>query len=106
MRDLAFILTVIFSLVPLSVSGQTLVGNIAGGHALAQKVCAECHGVEKGQAASRLSSAPTFQAIANDRSATTVSLRLFFRTPHQDMPNLVLTETEAEDVTAYILSLR
>ena len=106
MRDLAFILIAIFSLAPLSVSGQTLSGNIGEGHALGRTVCAECHRVEKGQAATESSPAPAFQAIANDPSATAISLRLFLRTPHRTMPNLVLTETEADDIIVYILSLK
>ncbi len=106
MRELAFILFVILSLAPLAVSGQTLSGNIGEGHALGRTVCAECHRVEKGQAATKSSLAPAFQAIANDPAATANSLRLFFRAPHRSMPNLVLTETEADDIIAYILSLK
>ena len=106
MRDLAFILIAIFSLAPLSVSSQTLSGNISEGRALGRTVCAECHRVEKGQAATTSSPAPAFQAIANDPSATAIGLRLFLGTPHRNMPNLMLTEAEADDIIVYILSLK
>jgi mono/diheme cytochrome c family protein len=106
MRDLALIFIAIFSMATSSVSGQTLLGDAVQGHAFARKVCAECHNVEKGEAASKLSRAPSFQAITNDPSATGISLRVFLRTSHKIMPNLVLTETEADNVIAYVLSLR
>jgi hypothetical protein len=35
-----------------------------------------------------------------------LSLQVFLVTPHPTMPNLVLTDSEAADVIAYILSLK
>ena len=46
--------------------------------------------------------APAFQTIANDPAVTALSLRVFLRTPHKNMPDLVLTETETDDVIGYI----
>ena len=34
------------------------------------------------------------------------ALIVFFRTPHKNMPNLVIQGDEADDIIAYILSLK
>jgi mono/diheme cytochrome c family protein len=87
-------------------SAQTVPGDAGEGHALARSVCAQCHLVEKGQTASQASGAPAFQAVASQPSTTALSLRVFLRTPHPSMPNLMLGEAESDDVIAYILSLK
>ena len=86
--------------------GQSGLGDIARGHDMAQKLCAECHRVEKGQKSPKLSARKAFQEIANNPARSELSLRVFLRTPHRNMPNLVLTETETDDIIAYILSLK
>src|SRR5690242_18370367 len=50
--------------------------------------------------------APTFTAIAADKSVTVLSLRAFLQTPHARMPDLHLTREEVDDLASYILSLR
>jgi hypothetical protein len=49
---------------------------------------------------------PTFQAIAQQPSTTSMALRVFLQTPHAQMPNLVLNTGETDDIVAYILSLK
>ena len=36
---------------------------------------------------------------------TAIALKVALRTSHETMPNLILNETETNDVVAYILSL-
>ena len=86
--------------------GQSGPGDISQGQALARNVCAECHRVEKGQASRKLSPALAFQEIADKPARTRLSLRVFLKTPHRNMPNLVLTETDIDNVIAYIHSLK
>ncbi len=86
--------------------GQSGLGDISQGRELARKVCAECHRVEKAQASRKLSPVKAFQEVANNSARTALSLRVFLRTPHRNMPNLVLTEAETDNVIAYILSLK
>ncbi len=50
--------------------------------------------------------APSFQEVADDPAVTEVSLRVFLRTPHDDMPDYMLTPSETDDVISYILSLK
>jgi mono/diheme cytochrome c family protein len=76
------------------------------GLGLAQEVCAECHAIEKGDDVSPTALAPTFEAIATTPGMTPTALGLLLRTPHETMPNLVLSPDELVDVIAYILSLK
>lgn len=50
--------------------------------------------------------APAFSAIAAMPSTTALSLRVFLQTSHPTMPNIMLSPSERNDVTAYILSRR
>ena len=86
-------------------SGMT--GNARAGRAFALQVCALCHVVAPGQLTPpRFTTAPSFRSIAELPSTTALSLQVFLVSPHPTMPNLVLKETEAANVIAYILSLK
>ena len=50
--------------------------------------------------------APTFLDVANMASTTALSLKVFLRTSHKEMPNLLISETDSDDLIAYILSLK
>jgi mono/diheme cytochrome c family protein len=93
------------SLAPAPVLGQEL-GDTVEGQRFAREVCAACHAVEKGDTMISLEGAPPFQDVANDPAASEISLRVFLRSPHENMPNLILTDEETDNVVAYILSLR
>ena len=80
-------------------------GNTDAGRRLAEDWCGKCHAVaprtiRSGDAAS------SFQAIADLESTTALSLRVFLRTSHQEMPNFQLTPEETDNVIAYVLSLK
>ena len=78
---------------------------IAGRH-LARQVCAVCHFVEAADLGLSWSGAPSFQEVADDPAVTEISLRVFLRTPHEDMPNFMLTPSETDDAISYILTLK
>ena len=81
----------------------------AAGEQIAKTRCAVCHIVEgEGTAARRQGEAPSFSAIARGPNMRRSFLDTWLSSPHpgHGMPNLFLTHTEVEDVTAYILSLR
>jgi mono/diheme cytochrome c family protein len=78
---------------------------VAEGHQLAQAWCATCHAIEPGMAGSG-NQAPNFQAIANRHGTTALSLKVFLKTSHQNMPNLVITPEQADTLASYILSLK
>ena len=80
-------------------------GDVAAGHALAQRWCAVCHKVEAG--AKQVEDAPpTFDSVAQMPSTTETSLKVWLQTSHPNMPNLRLSDDEMKDVVAYILSLK
>ena len=92
---------------PLLAQGQEAGGDLAAGKALAVQTCAACHLVGTAQKEpDRSKHAPAFATVANMPSTTGRSLYVFLHTPHPSMPNLVLSGKEADDVIAYILSLR
>lgn len=92
-------------LAPAPARSQAL-GDVVAGERLAREVCAACHAVEKGDTRVSFEGAPSFQRVANDPSASEVSLRVFLRTPHKTMPDLILTQQQTDDIVTYILSLR
>jgi mono/diheme cytochrome c family protein len=81
-------------------------GDSKSGLDYAEAVCAECHAVKKGQRTSPHERAPAFELVANARGMTDMALRVWFQSPHPSMPNLVLREKTADDLVAYIMSLK
>ena len=89
-----------------AVLAQTVSGDPVAGGRFAVEICATCHQVERGQHGVSLEGAPAFQDVADDPAVTSIALRVFLRSPHEAMPNFMLSETETEDIIAYILSLK
>ncbi len=81
-------------------------GDAEAGREFAREVCATCHAVEGGDATSPHSAAPTFRAIAEVPGMTATAITVILRTPHRQMPDLILTPEEVRDVAAYILTLK
>jgi mono/diheme cytochrome c family protein len=81
-------------------------GDVEAGHALAREVCAVCHEVEGEDAPSPHPEAPTFRQVAEVPGMTAMALNVFFHTPHNHMPDLVLTRDEIRNVSAYILTMK
>ncbi len=85
---------------------ETLPGNAIQGARLARELCAICHDVEKGGRGVSSAGAPSVQDVADDPAVTAIGLEVFFRSPHETMPNLILSRAETDNAIAYILSLR
>ncbi len=85
---------------------QDPLGDVAAGRELAATVCSACHAVDKGVRDATPGGPPAFQSLADDPAMTEIALRVFLRTPHRNMPNLMLADSEIDDVVAYIHSLR
>jgi len=83
-------------------------GDVQRGFQRALDVCEECHVVADGRNRRDppAPGAPSFFDLVKRREVTAFYLRAFFRTPHRDMPDLILTRGERDDLIAYILSLR
>ena len=88
---------------------------VARGRQFAEIICSVCHVVAPNQPVPLKveARAPAFAQIANRPAVTKASLRKFILTIHWDetahaagMPGLTLTREQADDLVAYILSLR
>ncbi len=85
---------------------ETLPGNAIQGAELAREFCAACHFVDKGGRGVSATGAPSFQDVADDPAVTAIALGVFFRSPHETMPDLILSRAETDNAIAYILSLK
>jgi hypothetical protein len=75
------------------------------GRQIAMELCSSCHRVTEGQPLSRQNVA-SFFAIANLPSTTALSLKVFLRSNHKGMPNLIVSGSDSEKLIDYILSLK
>jgi len=85
---------------------QAIPGDPVAGYLLATDTCAECHVVSDRAVPPFVFDVPSFFAIANNPGMTALRIRVFLRTPHARMPNLILKDSDIDDVASYILSLR
>lgn len=76
----------------------------ADGRKIAQNVCAKCHDVGIGAPAPGREG-PPFTEIAKMPSTTELSLKVFLRSSHKNMPNLILSADEIDALSHYILEL-
>lgn len=77
----------------------------AAGHRLAGAWCKECHAIEA-TPMRQATAAPDFADIASRPSTTALSLKVFLRTSHPSMPNIIIAPDQADDLVNYILSLK
>ena len=95
-------LIILMLTLPLSATAQSVRGNPLVGHQTAATLCVPCHQIDK----TRPDGAPSFVDIARMPSTTALSLKVFLRSSHRDMPNLIIPDAETDDLIAYILSLK
>jgi mono/diheme cytochrome c family protein len=96
-------LIVLMLTVPVvSAAAQSVGGNPLIGRQTAATLCTPCHQIDE----TRRDGAPSFVDIANMPSTTALSLKVFLRSSHQEMPNLIIPDSQTDDLIAYILNLR
>ena len=99
------------ALIGLTLSGglptyaQPLEGDAVSGRRVAVAICGPCHMAIPSMSPSE-QSPPRFNSIAKLSSTTALSLKVFLRTNHNEMPNLILSQADTDNVIAYILSLK
>ena len=86
-------------------AAKVRVNFLSEGHRLAESWCQACHAIEPHMAGT-YDGAPSFSAIANRRGTTALSLKVFLKTSHQNMPNLVTAPEQTDALVSYILSLK
>jgi cytochrome c len=97
--------SLVFLVGSLSALAAQPAGDIAAGRRLADTWCSSCHVVGAGAERGASNGAPTFPAIAQMKSTTPMALRVFLQTPHSRMPDLHLSRSDIDDLSAYIVSL-
>jgi hypothetical protein len=75
------------------------------GRQVAIELCSSCHLVTEGQPPPRQNIA-SFFAIADLPSTTALSLKVFLQSNHKGMPNLIVSESDSDNLIDYILSLK
>ena len=81
-------------------------GLVEAGARIARQSCVSCHSIDDASLKSRAGAAPAFAAIAAMASTTEVAIKVFLQTPHANMPDIMLTQSEIDALAAYILDFR
>ena len=100
MARLAFFILVLT--IPFSATAQSAEGDPLIGRRTAAALCVSCHQIGP----ARQDGPPSFVDVANMPSTTALSLKVFLRSSHNKMPNLIIPDSETDDLIAYILSLK
>ena len=95
-----------FALLAHSPANAATLGDPKAGQAYAQTHCASCHSIVPNGNTSPVDEATPFQKIADTGGMTRTALFVFFRSPHPTMPNLIVQGDDADNIIAYILSLK
>ena len=108
-----FVVAAAISAAQVPVFAQPINGDPASGRQIATTQCSSCHRVlpmlfsDKGDPSpAEKDGPPSFQSIADLPSITGISLNVFLHSNHKNMPNLILSKAESDDIIAYILSLK
>jgi cytochrome c len=110
---LSFCVVVLFAAMQLPSIAQPVNGDPASGRQIANAQCSSCHRVrptlstdERGPSLTDTDGPPSFQSIADLPSTTGLALNVFLHSNHKNMPNISLSAGDADDIIAYILSLK
>ncbi len=76
------------------------------GHELAQRLCVNCHVVDRNPSGPVRADVPSFATIAARPEVSAEKIAGAIIIPHPAMPGVQLTVAEIRDIVAYILSLK
>lgn len=100
MRQALLAFAVFLAAAPAFAQGDT------AGARLAKDACASCHAIGADpDAKSPDPRAPRFLDVARMPSTTELSLKVFLRSSHKNMPNFILSPEEMDGLAAHILGL-
>ena len=81
-------------------------GNPAYGRRLADTLCSECHIVAPDQERRGRQTAPNLTERVRNPAITELALRSYLQTTHPVMPNIMLSQEQADDIIAYLLTFK
>lgn len=99
------ILVAAAALTLMTMPAASAAGDARTGKHLAQVWCSSCHLVSSEQKQAN-AAVPPFAEIAKKANFNAAKLAFFLLDPHPVMPNMSLSRREAQDIAAYIESLR
>lgn len=85
-------------------STATSAQDLENGQRLSERWCASCHAI--GAPTARKSYVISFAAIAAKPGMTPEVIASFLMLPHATMPNLPLKQSDAQDLAAYIMTMK
>jgi mono/diheme cytochrome c family protein len=88
----------------LILAGRSFAADADAGQTVANRWCASCHVVSPSPAKGS-DAVPSFALIAKRANFDAAKLRELLLSPHPPMPNMALSRSQMDDITAYILSL-
>jgi mono/diheme cytochrome c family protein len=80
-------------------------GERAAGRRIETELCGDCHEV-RAPFPAFYRYPPTFEEVAKRPSTTRLALKVFLQSNHTIMPNFIVSKSDADDIIAYILSLK
>jgi mono/diheme cytochrome c family protein len=76
------------------------------GRHIVEKQCSACHKVEAPKPGDKASPAPSFADISRMPSTTELAIKVFLKSSHRGMPNIILAPEEIDSVASYIVGLK
>lgn len=80
-------------------------GERAAGRRLATELCGDCHKAYR-PFPLLYRYPPSFEDIAKLPSTTRLSLKVFLRSNHKQMPNFIVSKSDTDDIIDYIVNLK
>ena len=102
MIKIVTLFSLLFSMIALDAAAAA---DISHGRQLARRWCVSCHVVASNQRQTT-AEAPPFATIARKPDFDVNRLATFLLNPYPRMPSMTLSRTDAQDIAAYIGSLR
>ena len=105
MRQLLIFGLLVGAALALSDAALAQPGERAAGRRLVTELCGDCHQAYR-PFPLLYRYPPSFEEIAKLPSTTRLSLKVFLRSNHKQMPNFIVSESDTDDIIDYILSLK
>ncbi len=78
----------------------------SAGRRIAEMTCSACHQIGPGaEPKAAKSGAPSFVDISRMPSTNELAIKVFLRSSHANMPNIILSPEEIDSIAAYIVGL-
>jgi len=105
MRQPVFFSVLVAAGLTLSVAAFAQPGERAAGRRLATELCGDCHQARP-PFPLLYRYPPSFEDIAKLSSTTRLSLKVFLRSNHRQMPNFIISKSDTDNIIEYIISLK